>query len=151
MERKEFGKLKHAVEMDDLCTMYENDKRIESKSLLHYLDFSDYTFKKIMSAPYKGAEFICAYKLCMDIINSFLDQPEMKEHKKGFSDFKKSRTTNDVISFLWYFEHIDGCHRFYRYEGPIVMKELKKWCKSNGLEYKEPAVFAVDFGHSIPN
>lgn len=131
--------------------MYEGEKRIKVKTPLHYLDLNDYSFKKIKEASHSGPEFICSYELCMDIINSFLNQPNMKKHKKDFSEFKKSRNTNDVVSFLWYFESIDGCHQFYKYEAPIVIKELKKWCKLNGLEYLEPDVFAVNFGHSIPN
>ena len=135
--------------MDELCNLYGGEKRIETKDPMHYLDLDDYKFKKIKMAPHTGIDFICSYKLCMDIIMAFLDQPGMEEHKSGFDKFKKSRNTSDVVSFLWYFEPIDGCHQFYKYEAPIVIRELKKWCKNNKLEYIEPEIYAVNLGHDI--
>jgi hypothetical protein len=137
---KDFSKI---VALDDAFDCYEMSKRNISKTPLFYYDISKNVFLKIKSTiKDTGIVFINSYELCSKLIYEYLNQPEMKEYKIAFERLEINK--NKIVSFLWFFEHIDGCYGFTKFEILIVTKELKKWCKSNGLDYLEPEVHCVD-------
>ena len=66
----------------------------------------------------------------------------MSQYKTDFLKISKN-AKNKIISFLWFFESIDGCKDFNNFEIINVSKALKKWCKINNLKYSEPSVYVV--------
>lgn len=134
------------VSLDDAFDCYEFTKREISKTPLHYFDFTKGKFVKIKSGMKNpGVEFVNTYELCIKVIDEYLNQPRMKEYKIAFAKAEGSR--NKIVRFLWFFEHIDGCYNFEKFEITRVTKELKKWCKRNGLDYLEPEGYCAE---SIP-
>ncbi len=141
------------VSLDDAFDCYEMSKRIVSETPLYYYDTKTNTFRKIKSTmPWyleepsikaSGIVFINSYKLCQSLIKEYLNQPSMKEQKDLFESIPKNEK-NRIVDFLWFFEHIDGCYDFQKFEVSRVEKELKRWCKINKLRYLEPVVHRVD-------
>lgn len=132
------------ISLDDAFDYYELDKRTISKTPLYYYDVNLGKFKKIkgtQSCP--GAIFINSYELCSTLIDQYFEQPSMEKYKSAFE--KEARNArNKIVSFLWFFERIDGCSDFEHFERPRVAKVLKKWCKSNGFAYLEPTVYCIN-------
>lgn len=132
------------VSLDDAFDCYEVSKRNVSKDPLYYYDLEKNEFVKIKGAiKNSGIVFLNSYNLCSKLIDEYLSHPLMQEYKDSFDRVLKN-TKNKIVSFLWFFEHIDGCQDFQKFEILKVEKELKKWCKSNGLEYLDPVVYRIN-------
>lgn len=138
------------VSLDDAFDCYEMSKRNVTKTPSYYYDTDTSEFKKIKSTmpwysekpPIKdsGIVFINSYALCSSIIDNYLNQSQMSEYKKTFAKESKN-SKNKIVSFLWFFERIDGCRDFNHYEMLHVAKALKEWCKLNNLAYLESRVY----------
>lgn len=131
------------ISLDDAFDCYEMSKRDISKVPLYYYDFDKKDFLKIKGDKNKnGIIFINSYELCSRLIDDYLNQSEMSQYKTDFLKISKN-AKNKIISFLWFFESIDGCKDFNNFEIINVSKALKKWCKINNLKYSEPSVYVV--------
>ena len=49
-----------------------------------------------------------------------------------------SKSKDPVVSFLWFFEHIDGAYDFDQFENEEIIRVLKKWCEKNQFDYSLP-------------
>ena len=131
------------VSLDEAFDCYEMSKREVSKEALFYYDFVENKFVKIKNSMRNpGVMFINSYKLCSKLIDEYFEQPEIKQYKLSFEK-ETDGVRNKVVDFLWFFEHIDGCFDFQKYEMIRVGAELKKWCKSNNLEYLNPEIYCI--------
>ncbi len=129
------------VSLDEAFDCYEYSKRDYSKTPTHYYCFEKMAFRKInfeMKTP--GVVFINTYETCLQVIDEYLKQPGMEKYREDFEKAPK-KTHNRIINFLFYFDHLDGLCSFDRFELTMVAKILKKWCKSNGLQYLEPETY----------
>lgn len=127
--------------LDKLFDVYESTKRIISKFPTHYYDLEKNNFFKIKNPEnIDGIAFINSYELCVKVIEEYLNQPSVIQYKPLFEKEVKT-SKNYVVCFLWFFEHIDGCYDFEKFEFLIVEKVLKKWCKRNGLAFIESIVY----------
>lgn len=132
------------LSLDDAFDCYEMSKRTISDTPLFYYDFTANEFIKIKSAiKNPGVVFINSYKLCSRLIDEYLNQPKMNEYKILFEN-KTDASQNKIIRFLWFFEEIDGCYDFQKFEISKVTKELIKWCKNNGINYSKPEIYRID-------
>lgn len=129
------------VSLDDAFDCYEMSKRIESKKPVFYYDVVKNKFCKIKgSIKENGVLFINANQLCLKLIDEYLNIPDIRKHKNSF-EREWGAAKNKVVSFLWFFEHIDGAYGFQEYEMLRVVNELKAWCKNNGFGYLEPEIY----------
>lgn len=79
----------------------------------------------------KYVRFLDCFAVANKVIDTYLDQDGMENHKKSFKSFKK--TGNRIIDILWYFESIDGAYSFEEFECLYVSELIKAWCDKNGF------------------
>ncbi len=132
------------VSLDDAFDFYELSKRDVSKTSVFCYDPVNNEFIKIKNVIKPPCvPFVNAYELCSKLMDDYLEQPKMKEYKLAFAEEVKL-AKNKIVSFLWFFENIDGCRDFRNYEINSVTRVLKKWCRNNGFDWTEPEVYCVD-------
>lgn len=132
------------IPLDDAFDCYEQSKRKVTLEPLFGYDTEKKEFVKLRDKNRNVCVvFVNSYQLCSSLIEEYLSQPSMEEHRKAFKELSKN-SSNKIVSFLWYFEHIDGCRDFEMFEIKRVSKALKKWCKANNFEWTEPEVYRID-------
>lgn len=132
-----------SLKIEDLFSFYESIKRRRTDRPLYGYDIDKEKFIKLTDTVNEKMEqgiisvipFINAYKVCLEIIDMYLEKDNVKEYKAGARQAMKQKRHDKIVAFLWYFDHIDGCYPFEEFEEVIVKKELVKWCKRNGFEY----------------
>ena len=132
------------IPLDEAFDYYEMSKRIISDEPLYCYDFIKNIFVK-SKEKYSGhsVPFINSYVVCLKLINEYLNHPSKSRYKLDFEQESKN-ASNKIVSFLWFFEHIDGCEDFKKFEIRSMLKVLKKWCVTNGFEYLEPQVYLLN-------
>lgn len=142
IEQKGYDIMK-PFEIEDLYWYYRETRHDRTEEPLYGYDIDKEKFIKLTDTVKEKMEkgiisvipFINAYKVCLEIIDMYLERDNMKEYKAGARQAMKQKRHDKIVAFLWYFEHIDGCYPFEEFEEVIVKKELVKWCKRNGFEY----------------
>ncbi len=131
------------ISLDQAFDCYEYTKRIISDEPLYCYLIPERKFVKIKE-KYKDISvlFPNAYRLCLELIDEYLSQPPIDQFREAYKKEAKTQR-NKVVCFLWFFEHLDGCVDFQRFEIPKMTKILKKWCKHNGFAYTEPQVYRI--------
>lgn len=90
------------------------------------------------------------YDTCVEIIDSYLEQPFIAQYKEecktAMKELKEGK--NIIVSFLWFFDHIDGGYDFGLYEFEQVKKRMERWCKKNGFYYCWDSIEYVSSGLS---
>ena len=138
------NELSVTVSLDDAFDCYEMSKRQVSETPLFCYDIEKSEFVKVKNSMSSTCFlFLNAYSLCSNLIDSYLQQPGMERYRELFYEENKG-AKNKIVAFLWFFEHIDGCMDFEKYEMAHVTKELKKWCKENKFLYTEPEVYKIN-------
>ena len=132
------------ISLDDAFDYYEMSKRIISDKPLYCFVISKNIFDK-NKEKYSGQSipFINSYEQCVKLIEEYLSQPSKNCFRLAFEHQSKGER-NKVVSFLWFFEHIDGCADFKKFEIRNMLKVLKKWCIHNNFEYIEPQVYRTN-------
>ena len=126
------------ISLNDAFCYYELTKRKISDEPEYCYLIPERKFVKFKE-KYKNISvpFLNSYRLCLELIDEYLSQPPQSCYRDAYKKEAKTQR-NKVVCFLWFFEHIDGCVDFERFEIPKVGKILKKWCERNGFEYLEP-------------
>ncbi len=75
------------------------------------------------------------YAVANEVIDAYLNQNGMEEHKINFKDFYESG--NRVTDILLYFNAIDGAYPFGDFECLYVVDVIRNWCRVNGFGYTE--------------
>lgn len=129
------------VDMDLAVDYYQLSKRTATKDIIYCFDRQQGSFKKNKTSVMTDrVPFINAYDVCLQIIKEYFCLPHVRQYKIEFE--KQTKTaTNKVVCFLWFFEKIDGCYDFERFESACVIKIIKKWCDVNNLLFTEPTVY----------
>ena len=135
--------LKNTVFLDDAFDCYQLGKRKISPIPLYCYDLNKNKFVKIKSELKENCiPFINSYDICCCLIDKYLDEPNVKQYKEDcIKSIKNGLHKNKVVDFLWFFEHIDGCYGFEKFEIARVTEILKKWCESNELSYLEAEIY----------
>lgn len=118
------------MKLDDVIEEYEGTKRSKGYSL--YYDSAEdnvYSSNKEMNDVVVIAD---TYDFCRGIIGQYLDEPGISQYRDDCRRELK-RASNKVVSFLWFFDHIDGAYDFELYETVFIKKMLVKFCRANGL------------------
>ena len=132
------------ISLDDAFDYYEMSKRTVTDKPLYCYDLAKRIFTE--NKEKNGAHsvpFINSYAVCLNLIDEYLSQPSKSMYRSSFLK-ESEHQKNKIVSFLWFFEHIDGCEDFKNYEIRSMLKVLKKWCKVNGFGYTEPQVYVSD-------
>lgn len=131
------------ISLDDAFDYYQMSKRIISDQPLYCYVITKKAFDK-NKEKYRGMSipFINSYEQCLKLIDQYLKQPSNSSYRIAFEQ-KSKKENNKIVSFLWFFEHIDGCADFNKFEIRSMLKVLKKWCVTNNLEYLEPKVYRI--------
>lgn len=140
------------VDMDQAIEVYEFQKRKLSDESLYRFDPAKNEFfenKRKNKRRDHCVDFICSYKVCREIIKSYLNQPGIEQFKSDCEQEMK-QAKNPVVAFLCFFEHIDGTYDFERYEAFEVTKIIQKWCKQSNFEYTPAVAFAPENGLVTP-
>lgn len=132
------------ISLDDAFDYYEMSKRIISDKPLYCFVISRNVFDKNKD-KYKdqSVPFINSYEQCVKLIDEYLSHPSKNNYRLIF-EHQSKKERNKVVSFLWFFEHIDGCEDFKKFEIRNMLKVLKKWCIANNFEYVEPQVYRIN-------
>ena len=132
------------ISLDDAFDYYEMSKRIISDKPIYCFVTSKNIFDKNKD-KYKGQSipFINSYEQCIKLIDEYLSLPSKNSYQLAF-EHQSKKEKNKVVSFLWFFEHIDGCADFKNFEIRSMLKVLKKWCISNDFEYIDPQVYRIN-------
>lgn len=132
------------IDIDEAMDCYIASKRTFSDIPVYGYDTEKEEFVKMKESTRKNEwviDFINSNKIANEVIDLYLNQSGMEEHKKKFRSFYQ--TGNRVTDILWYFEHIDGAYPFEDFECVYVVKLIKKWCKKNGFSFTEPVIYKV--------
>ena len=126
------------IEIDDIITEYEATKRKQGFCICY-----DPKEDKVFSSKKETAATVIitdTQELCFKIMKQYLEEPAIAPYSTECRT-KMKNTSNKVVSFLWFFDHIDGAYDFELYESSAVRKAAVKKCKENGL----PFVDVVDY------
>ena len=83
------------------------------------------------------------YDMCRGLIKQYLETPGIARYGAECRAAMKG-SANKVVSFLWFFEHIDGAYDFELYEAVAVRKAMLKYCKTNGLPFKDVSEYSEE-------
>lgn len=125
------------VNMDSAVSSYIWKKRNYSSKILLGYDKVKKDFVELESCVVSDdiIPFIDCYAVANEVIDAYLNQEGMEEHKSNFKNFYE--TGNRVTDILWYFDAIDGAYPFEDFECLYVVDVIRNWCKENGLGYTE--------------
>ncbi len=129
------------VNFDDVITEYESTKR--NKGFAIYYDTeADRVFSSSKESP--GTALISnTYDMCYGIIRQYLETPGIAHYGTECRAAMKG-SANKVVSFLWFFEHIDGAYDFEMFESVAVRKAILKYCKTNGLPFIDVSEYSEE-------
>lgn len=131
------------LELDEAMEFYERTKRERGYRLLYYPDKNEFRCVTENSDQKNAIPFIDSYSMCLKIIEMYLNTPQKQKYREECKQRMKEGK-NKIVSFLWFFEHIDGAYNFELYERIKVEKELKKWCAFNNIQYSQLEKYSVD-------
>lgn len=132
------------IDIDTAMDWYISSKRTFSDTPVCGFDTEKEEFVEMKESVRKNEnviDFINSNKVANEVIDLYLNQPGMEEHKKNFRSFYQ--TGNRVTDILWYFEHIDGAYLFEDFECIHVVMLIKKWCKKHSFSFTEPEIYKV--------
>lgn len=127
--------MKIVINMDEALELYYDVKR--DKNICYMFDKEKQKFTECDKNSNNGNRilFIDCFKTANEVIDIYLSEDGMEEHKKAFESFIK--TGNRVTDILWYFEYIDGAYSFEDFECLYVAEKIKKWCSENDFDCTE--------------
>ena len=132
------------VNIDEAFDIYYVSRNSITNTPIYFFSFITGRFERVQGQKiFEGVAFINANNVCTEIINKYLVQAHIKPYADDYKR-KAKLTHKKVTCFLNYFEHIDGCYDFEKYEINSLTKILKDWCKENNLCYTEPVVYSLD-------
>ena len=129
------------ISLDDAIIAYDRYKRKEKNQISEIVyNINERQFLKAKRTVRNGSNcvsFINCHQTCLSIIEKYLNQPVIKKYKEAcITEMSKSK--DPVVSFLWFFEHIDGAYDFDQFENEEIIRVLKKWCEKNQFDYSLP-------------
>ncbi len=133
------------LNIDDLIWRYECSKRTYSKEPRYGYDIykedfiviTDSVREKIETGTLSVIPFINSYKVCLKIIDEYLSSSALNDYKRGAYEAMKQKPQNEIVAFLWYFEHIDGTYSFSDFEEIRIKKIVEKWALTNGFRIEK--------------
>ena len=129
------------VNFDDVITEYEATKRNKGFAI-YYNSEADNVFSSSKDSA-DAALISDTYDMCCGIIKQYLETPGIARYGTECRAAMKG-SANKIVSFLWFFEHIDGAHDFELFETSAVRKAMLKFCKSNGLPFKDVVEYSEE-------
>jgi hypothetical protein len=131
------------LELDEAMDFYERTKRVKGYSLFYCPETNDFECVMENIGNKNVIPFIDSYSVCLRIIEMYLNTPQKQKYREECKQ-KMKREKNKVVSFLWFFECIDGAYNFDLYERIKVEKELKRWCANYNILYSPLEKYSVD-------
>lgn len=131
------------LELDDAMEFYESTKRENGYFLFYYPDKNKFRALFDPDGGQTAIRFIDSNAECLKIIDSYLNSPQKRRYREECQSEMRSGK-NPVVSFLWYFEHVDGAYNFGLYEKIRIEKILKAWCEKSGIMYEDLKRFSTD-------
>lgn len=125
------------INMDEAHSAYMWKKRDYGSEILLGYDKARKDFVELNSCIDSDdvIEFINCYAVANEVIDAYLNQDGMEEHKNNFKNF--CETGNRVTDILLYFNDIDGAYPFEDFECLYVVEIIRNWCKTHGFGYTE--------------
>ena len=120
--------------LDDVITLYEHTKRNKGYSIYYDCENGSVYFSK--NGEEGNTLIEDSYTLCCEIIKMYLDQPGVSCYREECQNYLK-KEKNKVVSFLWFFDSVDGAYDFELYETLFIRRLLIKYCKNNGIRFAD--------------
>ena len=128
------------LDLDKAIDIYQAAKRDKNITYVYDSELDKFILQKTKPIP-NTIPFINSFDECRRIIDIYLEQDYISKYKEDCKNaIREDKYHNKIVSFLWFFEHIDGCFDFNNYECIEICKVIKKWCKRNKIEFNPPSI-----------
>ena len=133
------------VNMDSAFRAYMREKRNSETNIFWGYDKSKKEFVELKSCGNSSdiVNFIDCYSVANEVIDAYLNQGGMEEHKNNFKNFYE--TGNRVTDILLYFNDIDGAYPFEGFECLYVVDVIRNWCKEHRFGYTKMTIYPFGY------
>ncbi len=127
------------MDFDSIMDLYNYTKRDKGNSIYYDADKDEvYSSKSGLEGIVLINDTNC---LCNTVIKQYLEEPFICSYKEECQNCLKT-AKKKVVSFLSFFDHIDGAYDFELYEALYVRKVLMRFCKANQIPYNDMNIYS---------